>query len=86
MPVETIKLFLYNFLELYKWLMFARIALSWLPGLNWQQPPLSILNDITEPVMKPFRTLIPPIGGIDLSPIVVFFVIGLLQGLLRSMG
>jgi YggT family protein len=80
---DAIRLFLYNFLDLYKLLMFGRIILSWFPGINWSRQPFKLLDDATEPVMGIFRRLIPPIGMIDLSPIVVFFVIGLLQSLLR---
>jgi YggT family protein len=82
-PIEAIRLFLVNFLDLYKLLMFVRIILSWFPGINWSRQPFKLLDDATEPVMAIFRRLIPPIGMIDLSPIVVFFVIGLLQSLLR---
>ncbi|MEB3206009.1 MAG: YggT family protein [Vampirovibrionales bacterium] len=82
-PIAAIRLFLYNFLDLYKLLVFVRIILSWFPGINWSRQPFKLLDDATEPVMAIFRRLIPPIGMIDLSPIVVFFVIGLLQSLLR---
>jgi len=45
-----------------------------------------LLYQITEPVMAPFRKLIPPLGGLDLSPILVFLSINVLEVLLRHMG
>ena len=65
--------------ELIQFIIFLRILLSWFPNINWWQQPFKLLNDITEPMLAPFRRLIPPLSGIDLSPLVLFFVIGLLQ-------
>lgn len=60
-------------------IIIIRIALSWFPNVNWWQQPFKLIHDITEPVLAPFRKLIPPIGGIDLSPIVLFVVLGFLH-------
>jgi YggT family protein len=38
-----------------------------------------IINAITEPILRPIRRIIPPMGGLDLSPIVVFIIIFFLQ-------
>lgn len=74
--------FLITTLELYKFLLLGRILLTWLPNINWFSQPFKFLRDVTDPVMEPFRRLIPPIGGIDLSPILLFFAINLLQAAL----
>ena len=72
-------------LDAYLIVMFARIILSWFPiepgsGLA---SVYGFLYAITEPVLGPIRRVIPPLGaggmGIDLSPIVVFFGITILQ-------
>ena len=44
---------------------------------------LQILYQITEPVMAPFRKLLPTMGGLDLSPILVFLCINVLEVILR---
>ncbi len=55
------------------WLvMILRILLTWFPNIDWWKQPFKFLNDVTEPIFAPFRGLIPPIGGLDLSPIVPF--------------
>lgn len=82
--MDPIRVFLLKFIELYSYLLIARILLSWFPNISWYDQPWRALNDVTEPVMAPFRRLIPPIGGIDISPIVMFFVLNLLQNVIAS--
>ena len=62
--------------------VLIRIVLSWVNPYGYRHPLTALLAVITEPVMRPFRGLIPPIGGLDISPIVLFFAIGLTQLLL----
>ena len=51
--------------------LFIRVILSWIqPG--GYNPVLGLINQLTEPLMAPARRLIPPFGGLDLSPIVIF--------------
>jgi YggT family protein len=68
-------------LQVYFIVLVARIILSWFPiqpgsGLA---SIVSIIYDLTEPVLGPFRRIIPPVGMIDISPIVVFFALGILR-------
>ena len=70
-----------SLISVYYIVLFARIILSWFP----LQPGTamasiaSIIYQLTEPVMGPVRRLIPTIGMIDISPIVVFFGLRILQ-------
>ena len=75
-------------LTIYWVILFARIILSWFP------PPMSgigrtlwdIVHDLTEPVLRLVRGLLPPVRmgtvGLDLSPIVVFVALGVIQAAL----
>lgn len=65
-------------LQLYTFVLLIRILMSWIPGLDPYNPIVQFLYQITEPVLEPARKLIPPIGMIDISPIVVFIVLGIL--------
>ncbi len=56
--------------------IIIRVVLSWI-GPRSYHPAVGLLHSITEPVMGPARRLIPPIGGLDLSPILVFLALGL---------
>jgi YggT family protein len=58
-------------------LIFARIVISW--GANPHNRLLHLLIRLTEPVLGPFRRVIPPLGFIDISPIVVLLLLDLLQ-------
>jgi YggT family protein len=54
--------------------VFIRVILSWVnPG--GYNPALGLLYSLTEPLMRPARRLLPPVGGLDLSPIVVFVLL-----------
>lgn len=57
--------------RLYYFALIARILLSWLPGLQ-DNKIAEFLYNITEPYLSVFRRFIPPLGMIDLSPIVAF--------------
>jgi YggT family protein len=62
-------------LNLLFFIILIRIVLSWVAPGNYS-PVTAMLNALAEPVLRPFRRMIPPIGGLDISPI---FVIILLQ-------
>lgn len=62
----------------YVYLVIARVLISWVPH-NPSQPIFKFIYEVTDPVMIPFSRLIPSVGGIDFSPILVIFAIELLQ-------
>ena len=68
------------------WLIIASVVVSWLVAfgvLNTRNDvvyrALDILNRITDPMLRPIRRLIPPMGGLDLSPMIVLLIIYVLQ-------
>lgn len=64
-------------LDMLFWLIIIQVVLSWVsPGHN---PNTAIFEQITQPILAPFRRYIPPIGGIDLSPIAAIVAIKLTQ-------
>ena len=73
-------------LVIYEILLFGRIILSWFP-LGPGSPMTSVysfLYTVTEPVLGPIRRIMPSMGGLDLSPIIVFFGIQILRSALRG--
>ena len=66
------------FLNFYFFAILAMIILSWIAPGN-PSPVIYLLHQLTEPVMAPFRRLVPPLGGLDLSPIFVFIAIQIAQ-------
>lgn len=73
-------------LQLYSYVLLARALMSWIPNLDPYHPAVQFLYSITEPVLEPIRKLVPPLGGmIDISMIIAFFGIIILEQLLRSL-
>ena len=69
----------------YKYILIGRILLTWLPSIDWYNQPFKFLRDVTDPVMAPFRRIIPPIGMLDISPILLFLLLDFLQAGLRNL-
>jgi YggT family protein len=69
--------------EIYQYILIARILMSWVPDME-RTSLGQLLYKITEPYLSIFRRFVPPLGFIDLSPIVAIFALYLIQlGLLR---
>ena len=65
--------------RLYSYLILARIFLTWIP-IDRYNPVVQFIYRVTEPILAPFRIILPLGGmGLDLSPIIVFFLLNLLQ-------
>ncbi len=67
-------------LKIYFFALIVMIILSWVAP-NASHPGALLVMQLVEPIMAPVRKVIPPLGMIDLSPIVVFIAINLIDGL-----
>lgn len=76
---------LIRIIDLYQLILIGRILLTWLPSINWYNQPFKFLRDVTDPILAPFSRLIPPVGGMDFSPMLVFLLLGILRQLLASL-
>ncbi len=72
---------LFSILEL---LVFARVMLSWLPISPWN-PIARWLRRIVDPILAPFRRVLPSFGGIDFSPLLCLAVLYVLQQVVHSL-
>ena len=72
-------------ISIYTLVLLVRVLLSWFPNLDWSNPVLSTVSSITDPYLNAFRGLIPPLGGLDLSAIIAFITLSLVQGLLGNL-
>ncbi|MBT8087620.1 MAG: YggT family protein [Gammaproteobacteria bacterium] len=75
-------------INLFVYAIFIRIILSWLsPG--GYNPATAIIATLTEPVLRPFRRIIPPLGGLDISPVfavILLFAATIVVNGLRPLG
>jgi YggT family protein len=73
-------------LQLYMYIVIAAAVLSWLVAfnvVNTRNPVVATIGEflyrITEPVLRPIRALMPNLGGIDISPMILFLIIILIE-------
>lgn len=80
-PLAADQIFLFSLVKLvatllmtYFFLIIASVILSWV-GAQMRHPVIPLVYQLTEPVLKPFRKVIPPIAGLDLSPLFALIAI-----------
>lgn len=78
-------------LDIYWWILIASAIFSWLYAFNVVNPRNQFVGSvgnflfrITEPVLAPVRRILPDLGGIDISPIVVLLIIFFLRQFLLT--
>ena len=65
--------------------LIIRAVLSWLTGVVALQPVARFINRVTDPLLEPIRRIVPPLGGIDMSPLIAMLVIWLVESLLLTL-
>jgi len=81
MLLFTVRKLLFTLLMTYLVLIIARVIVSWIGGQS-QHPIIPLIYQLTEPVLRPFNRVIPPLGGIDLSPLLALIALRFLLLLL----
>lgn len=66
-------------------LLIIRVVLSWLPGAGQNHPAVGFVYRATSPLLTPIRRVMPPVGGLDLSPLVAILLLTLVQSLVMSL-
>lgn len=75
-----IKIFLAKLVDLYSIIILIRAVISWFP-IDYSHPLNIVLRNLTDPVLKPIRKLIP-MGGIDFSPFIILILLGILKSVI----
>lgn len=73
-----------TFLGIYGALLIVRVLLTWFPTVDWSNPAFSALSQITDPYLNLFRSVIPPLGGLDFSAMLAIFLLFFVQDQLDS--
>ena len=76
--VAVLGFILYGLISIYILLIIIRIVFSW-GRVSYSNRVMRFLVDVTEPLLGPLRRMIPPLGWIDISPIVAFLILWLFQ-------
>ena len=90
--MNPIAYLIYTVLDIYEWVVIAAVIVSWLTAFNvinhhnnFVRSLLRVLYALTEPVFRPIRKVLPALGGLDLSPLVVIVLIEFLKYTIRWM-
>ena len=67
-------------LKMIWWIMLGGIILSWVAGDNFH-PAIVLIRQMADKLFKPFRILLPPMGGLDFSPIFAFILLNFFQAI-----
>jgi YggT family protein len=76
--IASIGFILYGLISLYILALFVRIIFSW-GMISYQNRVMRFLVNLTEPLLGPLRRVIPPLGRIDISPLIAFLILFLFQ-------
>jgi YggT family protein len=73
-------------LQLYTWVIIASAVLSWLIAFNvvnirndFVRSIWTLLNNLTEPLLNPIRRMMPNLGAVDISPVILLLLVMLVQ-------
>ena len=84
--IAALRILVVTILDLYWWVVIVAVIASWLVGFgiinSWHPMTRSFLRALdamTAPVFNPIRRIIPPLGGLDLSPLIVLLLITFLR-------
>lgn len=67
-------------IDLYSFVIIAAVIVSWI-RLDPRHPVAAVVYGLTEPVLAPIRRALPPMGGLDLSPMVLLITLQVVRSL-----
>jgi YggT family protein len=92
LPMNPVHWLIDTVIELYIWVVIASVVLSWLIAFNvintrnsFVHQVADFLNRATDPALRPIRNVLPNLGGIDISPIVLILLLVFIRRLIWQM-
>lgn len=82
--IYTVAGVLNSILDIYFWAVIGSVIISWVAPGSYHPAP-QLISQLTEPVFKLAQKVIPPLGGLDLSPILIFLAIQIIQSQLARL-
>ena len=73
-----------SFLGIYSTILLIRVLLTWFPSINWSDQPFEAVAQLTDPYLNIFRSIIPPLGGFDISSMLAIFALQFAQSIVSS--
>tara|TARA_B100000686_G_scaffold339746_1_gene414307 strand:- start:3098 stop:3373 length:276 start_codon:yes stop_codon:yes gene_type:complete len=79
-------------IEIYIWIIVLAVVISWMVALDvlnarnkWVYKFCTLINAVTNPVIMKIRKVVPPVAGMDFSPVIAIFGLMIIQAVLRGM-
>ena len=82
--IDSVQSFVTVFIAVYTLMIFAYVILSWVRSPYTAHPVVRFLHDVCDPYLRLFRRLLPPLGPVDLSPIVAVIALVVLERLVNG--
>ena len=86
-PMIELILFISQLISMYEFLILASVVISWLfafgivnPYNQFARAIWNFLQTVTEPALRPIRAMLPDLGGIDISPIILLIALEFIKG------
>ncbi len=73
-----------SFLGIYSTILLIRVLLTWFPSINWSDQPFEAMAQLTDPYLNLFRSIIPPLGGFDISSMLAIFALQFAQNIVSG--
>lgn len=77
--MEIVRTLLYYVLLAFSLILLARVLLTWFPNIDRYNPIVQFIYNVTEPVLRPIRNVLPQTGMMDFSPLIVFLILSVLM-------
>ena len=71
-----------NIFNLYFFILILRIFLTWIPNVDWNNQFFATIGQISDLYLDRFRKVVPPLNGLDFSPIIALIVLQIVQNVL----
>ncbi len=68
--------------QIYFWLILVRCLLSFVPSIDWYKQPFAFVKETTDMYLNLFRSIVPPVGGLDFSPIIAIIALQIINYLI----
>ncbi len=82
---SNVVIFFLTVIQFYSWVVLARVILTWFPNIPRDNPIVEFIHQITDPVLVPLRQMLPPMGPVDFSPLVLLIGLHVLRMMVASM-
>ena len=83
--IATLAGAIYTFLMFYQIALILRLYLTWFPNLNIYSQPFFTLVKLTNPYLRIWRGVMPPVGALDFSPIMGFMIISFMEDICATL-